>query len=253
VPRYLGTLNLIVSANACGTFTINFFPTVTYIADPDNVIAGKPTFEPLLLTVSDCARQLLSCNPNHCNIDARIAHDPLLFAAKKNTDRIQMTFSKPTTGMVATDFEVTLLPVVSGESRTISSVTPDLVDPKITTVVFSQRIPQTRWTCIRDKGSNKRCCMGSLPADVDDNRTSQYADTYAIWRNLDGPVSPALAIEKCDTDRSVQCSPADVLMTVDLLTGADAVPPPGVNGNSLPPFFVPAQPNYDCPNMRLPP
>jgi hypothetical protein len=98
--------------------------------------------------------------------------------------------------------------------------------------------------------------LGSLPADVDNNRISQLGDSLAIWRNLDGQASPALAIEKCDTDRSLQCSPADVLMVVDLLTGADAFTE--VSGDKLPIFYPKplypdesSYPDYECPNMRL--
>jgi hypothetical protein len=83
--------------------------------------------------------------------------------------------------------------------------------------------------------------MGTLPADADNNRISQPADTFEVYDNLQGGVIPALAIEKCDTDRSLQCLPADLLMVVDLLTGADAFVE--VNGDSL----------EVCPAMRPPP
>jgi len=283
VPRYLGTLTLIVSSNACGTFTINSVKEyeTTFIAGPDQIQLGVTDFQPLQLTIADCARQLLSCGPNHCNIDARFAHDPLVCASRKNTDRIQMTYSKSVVGNCSTDpfqtctlnsqctqpgtctgaldLEVTILPVVGIESRTVSSITADAVDPKIATVALNQRILQTRWTCIRDKGSNKRCCMGSLPADVDGNQKSQLGDSLAIWRNLDGQTNPKLPIERCDSDRSEECTPADVLMVVDMLTGADCFesdtpPTPGVNTDSLPDFYTGSGLLiYNCPNMNLPP
>lgn len=278
IPLYLGSLTLMVSANACGTFTIGSLQELssTFIADPkiesNSSNTVLPTLNPLFLTVSDCSRQLLSCDPKHCNVDARFAHDPLNALAKKNTERIQMSYSESVVGTCsnapaqsctlhsacpsggtcvgALDLEISLLPVVSGDILpTVVSITADEVNPNIATVDFSRRIQQTRWTCVRDRGSNKRCCIGSLPADVDNNRVSQLGDSLAIWRNLDGQMNPVLAVEKCDTDRSSQCLPADVLMVVDLLTGADAFVP--VSGHSLPPFYVPPQPNYDCPNMRL--
>jgi len=56
VPRYLGTLVLVVSPDACGTFTINFVNhfTATFIANatPKAYIL-LPSFQPLLLTVSE--------------------------------------------------------------------------------------------------------------------------------------------------------------------------------------------------------
>ncbi|MFH1108940.1 MAG: hypothetical protein V1790_07085 [Planctomycetota bacterium] len=256
VPRYLGTLVLRVSANACGTFRIGFKndQTSNFIADKASpALIVFPTLQPLVLTVSDCARLLVSCNPVHCNEDARIAHDRLDQNLKKNANTLVMNFSKPTTGMGATDFEVTVVP--PGDAIQITSVTPNVVDPKITTVTLNKRIQQTRWTCIRDKFSNRRCCMGSLPGDADNSRVSRSDDIFEVFDNLAGGlVIPALAIEKCDTDRSLLCTPADLLMVVDLLNGAGAFDE--VNGDMLPLFYPdPFHPNpaYECPEMRLPP
>ncbi len=257
VPRYLGTLILKVSANACGTFTIGFVQEIgnTFIADPapkPNV--ALPALQPLLLTVSDCSQQLLSCSPGHCNIDARIAHDRHDQNIKKNTNRMVMTFSKPTTGMTAADFEITVVPYdpINDIIPTISILTPNGTDPKITTLTLNRRIQQTRWTCIREKGSNKRCCMGSLPADAHNNLISQPDDVFEVINNLQGCLNPPscsdplLPIERCDADRNLQCLPADLLMVVDLLNGADAFTE--VNGDTLPALF-----NRACPSMNLAP
>jgi len=251
VPRYLGTLILKVSANACGTFTIGSVQqiTSTFIADPaikPNVTL--PTLQPLVFTVSDCSRQLLSCNPGHCNVDARIAHNRLDAGTKLNSFQMVMTFSESTTSpnMTAADFEVTVLPYNPADPvPQINSLTPNPGDPKITTVTFLPRIQQTRWTCIREKGSNKRCCMGSLAPDADNSRMNQLNDVFELFDNLQGIVSPALTIDKCDIDRSTRCSPADLLMAVDVLTGADAFDE--TNGDSIP-ELVPA-----CPTMNSPP
>ena len=126
-------------------------------------------------------------------------------------------------------------------------------DPKTATISFQPRIQQTHWTCFRDKGSNKRCCMGSLPPDADNNRISQPDDVFELLDNLQGFVIPALTVEKCNIDRSTLCTGADLLMAVDVLTGADAFatdtpPTPGTSGDSLP-----ALTNQTCPDMRLPP
>jgi hypothetical protein len=243
VPRYLGTLILKVSANACGTFTIGFIQAIdsTFISDPANPPNSVlPTLQPLVLTVSDCSRQLLSCSPIHCNVDARIATDRPNCTQRLNTNTIEMTFSKPTTGMVPADFEVTRVPTLPGDiPPTISSVTPVVGNANKATILFGQRILQTRWTVIRDKGSNKRCYMGSLPADADGDSISKPLDTFEVFDNLQGIVSPALAMDKCDIDRSLQCTPADLLMVVDLLNGADCFNE--VNGDTL---------QVPCPPMR---
>jgi hypothetical protein len=181
---------------------------------------------------------LISCNPWLCYIDARIAHDRLYEGVRLNWNTIVANFSSSAVGMTAGDFEVTLVPNNPGDIVPgISSVSPSGDNA---TIVFDRRIQQTRWTCLRDKGSNKRCCVGSLPADSDNNRVSSYPDdTFEIEDNLHGYVSPALPLEKCDIDRSGLCTPADLLMAVDVLNGADAFNP--VNGDTLPlcPSIVP--------------
>jgi len=87
--------------------------------------------------------------------------------------------------------------------------------------------------------------MGSLPGEADGDYISRRGDIFEVFDNLQGVAIPALKIEKCDTDRNLYCLPADLLMVVDLLNGADAFT--GVNGDTLP-QLVPS-----CPNMRLPP
>jgi len=221
VPRYLGTLNLKVSANACGTFTIGFVEDLfaTIIGDPSgNWVLPFP--QPLVLTIpiNDCPQQLLSCIPSHCNIDARIARDRLDPTIRRTAFQMAMTFRKPTTGMTAANFEITVVPFDSEDFvPTIIAVTPNGADPKITTVTFLPRIQEARWTCVRHIESNRQCCIASLPGDADNDRMRRLDDVFEVFDNLQGDAIPALTIEKCDIDRSVRCAPADLLMLVDLL------------------------------------
>lgn len=245
--KYLATLKVTVSANACGTFIVGFDPDQTFIgdaADPANT--SIPTFQSLTLDVSDCARQLLSCDPVHCNIDARKATNPKTGAAE-NRNAIEMTFSKSTAGMAAGDFEVSLLPVAEGElPPNITAVTQDAGNPNKTRVVFIPRMRQSRWTCFLDKSSRKRCCMGSLPGDVNNSQISNLQDVFEAVTNLNGGINPILAVDKCDTDRSLLCAPADLLMVVDLLNGADLFDP---KLNKTLPVII----NNVCNDMRVPP
>jgi len=252
-PAYLGSLILTVSANACGTFTIGSIQDITWTFIYDQAtprFTAAPALQPLFLTVNDCSRQLVACSPEHCTLDARIAHDPLDFQTKLNTNTVELFLTQPTADMSPADFEVTLVPSLPEDVvPAVVSVTPVVDYPNNATVVLDQPILQTRWTCIRDRESNKRCCIGSLPADADGVQDaaglfhSRTADVFEVVDNLSGFVASPLPLERCDLDRSLQCLPADLLMIVDLLTGADAVPDPGVNGDSL----------ESCPAMRLPP
>ncbi len=226
VSKYLATLILEVSPDACGSFTVSFDPDGTLIGDAANPVnISLPTLQPLTLVVSECARRLLSCSPTHCDIDARTPRDkedlvPLTY------NSIDMTFSSSTAEMTAEDFEVSLLPVIEGDIiPVIQSVTQDAADPNRTSLDFLPRIPVARWTCFRDIGSNKRCCVASLPGDVDDNRMTNSSDTYKLLDNLRGLSLPPLELEKCDIDRSQLCAPADLLKNVDLLNDPDYCTP----------------------------
>ncbi len=250
MPRYIGTLNLRLSANACGTFVVGLVNEIssTFIADPSSPPnQALPAVQSLIITLSDCARQLMYCSPDHCNIDGRIAHDPRDMEMLLNSDTIEMTFSKSTLSpnLEPDDFEISVIPAEPEDViPEISTITPDNLDPRNTTILLDRPIQQDRWTCIRDIGSNKRCCMGSLPGETDQNRISNLNDIFRSLDNLLGISAPRLAIDKCDTDRSGHCMPADLLMIGDLLNGADSFDPAL---NHILPSLVPA-----CPNMRLP-
>lgn len=248
--RYCGTVIMRVSANACGVFTVGFKTGIglntSFLSDPaPSPIIVYPDSQPLTMTVSPCARQLVSCggepqhsNPGHGTIDARIAHDRLNAGQRLNWNTFLMHFSAATAGMNVASFEVSQIPPDLEPGTflpAVSTVTPAGNDA---TVVLTRRINQTRWTCIRDVLSNKRCCFGSLPGDANTDRTSIHADVFTIMANLNGGVSPALALEKCDTDRSTRCLPPDILMVVDLLNGAGAFRPTIGDGLESPPGML---------------
>ena len=215
VPRYVGTLVLRVSANACGTFGIGFQGgNQTFITDP----LGNPVFptpQPLVLTVTDCCRIEVQCNPAHCNIDARIAHPPDTPLPRLTTNTLVMSFCDSAIGMTPEDFEVTIVPLGPGDVvPSVATVTPA---GNSATIVLNHRIAPELWTCVRHIESDRRCCIGSLPGDVDNNRSTELEDGFELFDNLNAHVNPPLAIEKCDIDRSLLCTPADLLMLIDLL------------------------------------
>ena len=91
--------------------------------------------------------------------------------------------------------------------------------------------------------------MGSLPGDSNGNRISNADDIFKLIDNLLGAFSPSYTKDSCDTDRSLLCSPADLLMTVDLLFPADCFHQQGSTSNQSLPELI----NNTCPDMRLPP
>jgi len=217
VPRYCGTMVLKAATDACGTFTIGFSEDQSFIGDensPPNTVT--PAVQSLTIQLPACPPELLSCDPGHCLIDTRIPHDPGNPVVRLNTNTLRMHFSAPTQGMTASDFEVSLLPN-EGIRPMITSLTPD---GDSATIVMNRRIATERWTCIRHVDSDRQCCLGSLPGDMNWSLLVSHTDIDALADNLDGLILPVLPAERCDTDRNGRCLPADLLMAVDLLTGA---------------------------------
>ena len=248
VPRYLGTLILTIPPDGCGTFRIGFVDDLqsTYITDlsfpPSSVYLTGASLQPLLLTGPNCCHDCFSCDPPQCNEDARIAHDPSNPSIQRNTYTIVMGFDRPAMGVTPGDFDVTVIPFNEGDiAPSVSVVTPS---GNTATILLNRRIAPERWTCVRHIESDRRCCIGSLPGDADDNRISQLSDTFEVYDNLNGDVNPPLAIEKCDIDRSSVCTPADLLMVVDLLNDV------GIYCDPFPcmPITLP-----DCPSVIPPP
>ncbi len=163
---------------------------------------------------------LVSSNPAHCTIDARV---PFVGAPanRRGFSSIVLTFDR-TAGATedsAADYAVQQIPV--GTPTTIQGV---VIAGNTATITFAEPIQPTRWTCVRHLASNKRACLGYLPADADGNGTATPADILAIIDNLNGVRVPPLPVNLCDIDRSGACLPSDILGEIDLLNGASGFP-----------------------------
>jgi hypothetical protein len=221
-PVYCGTLIMDASPHACGTFTVGFIADETYITGPEFPSPQVfPQTVALTVTVSPCVPILLSCDPGHCSIDARIPHHPQDPTARFNTRTVLMQFASPTLGMTPSDFDIVLVPA-KGVLPGIASVA---TEGNTATVTLNRRIPAGHWTCIEHQASRRQCCLGSLPGDANLDLRSEPLDLLALRDHLPGQIPAGLRAEQCDTDRSGICAPADLLMAVDLLTGADAFEP----------------------------
>ncbi len=229
--RYAGTVLLVASAYACGMFVFGFDPSACLLfldAVPPTPVVAK--FEPLVVTVTQCAPRPMGCNPPHCWFDARTPFRPDGVWIPEDENQFVMQFTGPPTGMSTADFEVS---VVSDD--------PDLGAPLITSVVpigndvvitLNRRVVRGSWTCVRHKPSGSSCSRGSLPVDANGDGVSDPADVNELIANLDGRLVGLLAIERCDMDRSRVCAPADLLTAVDILMGAGPYPP--ILGLTLP-------------------
>ncbi len=172
--------------------------------------------------------KIVSSDPPHCTIDARIPFPANTPAQRRGFQSIVLTFDKPTgaTEDAAADYTVQQFP--ASINTTISSV---VLNGNTATLNFAAPIQFRRWTCFLHKASNTRACLGYLPADANGDRTSAPVDILEIIDNLNGVRNPPLGIHQCDTDRSNLCAPADILSEIDLLNGANGWPV--FNGSTL--------------------
>lgn len=239
VALYLGTLDLVVSDDACGDFTIGFSQDSSIIADTEAPpTAVELVSQPLTIHVQPCYLVLgpQRCDPEHCTVDSRIPHAPDNAAVRLNLNTMVMQFADPGLSLTPADFAVEVFPdgIVPG----VASVTPV---GNSATIRLNRRIDPKVWTCIHHIAENRRCCVGSLPADADGDLFVDLSDFWELYGNLRGDVQPPLTGEKCDMDRSALCTPADLLMAVDILIGAQAFQP--YAGATLP----------ACPSIRINP
>lgn len=218
VARYVGTLIVRATANACGVFTFGFQNDFTFITNFDQSITIFPVPQPLVLTVGSCALQLLDCDPDHCVTDSRQPHDLDNTSARQTINTFVATFSGSSANIAAANFVISQVPN-NGPLPGFQSITNS---GNSSTIVLNRRLNTNVYTCFRHILSNKQCCFGVLPGDADGSLRTQPTDTFELIDNLDGLVLPRLIAEKCDLDRSALCTPADILREVDMLTGANA-------------------------------
>lgn len=189
----------------------------------------------------DCpaaSRVLISSNPAACIVDARIPHLPNTPLARRGYSSIVLTFNGPagSTEDGAADYTIEPFPGPPPVPPTIANVA---INGNTATLTFSGTINPNQWTCIRHNASNKRACLGFLPADVNSNRAAIPADLLDLIDNLNNIRVPALLIHQCDIDRSGVCVPADIIAEIDLLNGTNLFPVQ--NGKTLPacPYTLP--------------
>ncbi len=228
--KYLATLIVQASSNACGTFSLRTTTDTTAFISDDAAPPNQafPTPQALMLTIQpgDCIRQVVSCNfghtgqfgiPTHCDIDARIPHDRNNAGSFLTTNQVVFTYDRSTAGMTAADFEVTKFGTDVGPTSLTAVPAGNNV-----TVTLNRRVRPSNWYCVRDKAADRRCCIGSLPGDPEWNLSSNFDDVFELLANFDGTSVPPRIIQQCDIDRSALCAPADLVMAVDMLVGTGA-------------------------------
>jgi len=171
---------------------------------------------------------IVSSDPAHCAIDARVPWPQGQQSQKRGFQTITLTFDRAAgaTEDSPSDYTVQQFPPLV--PTVIQSV---VIGGNDATITFTLPILPKRWTCVMHNASQTRRCLGFLPADANGDRTSAPVDILEIIDNLNGVRNPPLAIFQCDIDRSALCAPADILTEIDLLNGASGYP--NYNGSTL--------------------
>jgi hypothetical protein len=206
-------------------FGVGFGPASATLLFGDNPdpISLPPAKVGLGLIIPDCGPTLVSCQPENCMIDPRIPPCPDPGQACGRIippEGFVLGFSESMVGMTAAYFRVFLAP--SGDGTPV----PGFVS--VTTVIdkvhllLNRRMPFVHWTCVEYRVREQTCCFGKLPGDVDFSRRTQASDILALIDHLEETDLLPHGVLQCDIDRSTVCTPADLLMEVDLLFGPGA-------------------------------
>ena len=130
-------------------------------------------------------------------------------------ESIALTFDDPPGELNAEDLAVVISP--PGSAPGVTDVT---VDGNTATVHFDEIIPTKAWTTITHWPTGAVTRIGSLPADVNNDKLSNANDVLYLIDVLNGVIDPAPPAYQTDTDRSGATNASDVLRVIDLLNGA---------------------------------
>jgi hypothetical protein len=223
-PKYGGTLILVVSDDAQGTFEISFLAGPgTFMKDDagDDILPIQLQSLFVITSGPDAPPcHIVSSDPGNCAID------PLQPSNPDGSDpagwaEISLTFDGNASDVTMADFSVddSLPGPPEVQSLTVSPA-GDTV-----TLTFDRRIRLGRWTCVTFIPRDEMVCIGALPGDVDGDGTSDSADVGLLIDELKGTLDPPLTTCRCDIDRSGTCRPPDLLREIDLLNGGDTYNP----------------------------
>lgn len=162
---------------------------------------------------------IVSSNPISCSVDARQPHHIKDSSIHYNWNSVQLEFSAGLeTQILPQDFTVS---EIGGDGIAPSIQSLFLVGPNSLQVIFSEAIEAGAWTCVEHNASSSKVCLGSLPGDVDGDRTTSPVDILKLINHLNG-VPPLYPITQTDMNRSNLVEPSDILRLIDLLNGAAA-------------------------------
>jgi sulfur carrier protein ThiS len=218
MERYGGTMILVASDDACGTFTFDFDTAASFVGeDISELVYIAP--EPLMIDVVRDPALIGAC-PDNCAIDARYPHDPAnnAFSLLWDTVNVRLGWIDATT----LDCSSFLTSFVGGPPVLLACFFVNPIGADTVEVGYSRAIPTARWTCLGLIGGRPgadQICLAALPGDVNADRVSDGGDVLSLVDSVYG--GTALKPWQCDIDRDGACTHLDLLGLVDVLVGAN--------------------------------
>ena len=167
--------------------------------------------------------EVVSSSPPDGAIDARIPHSPIEPSIVHGWDSVEMTFTcRDVTSFTSGYFTIT---ETGGDG-----VAPDIDGVEVLAddslrITLTEPIESQAWTALEHTASGAGIRLGSLPADVNGDGTSDASDVAALVNHLHAPGTSPLEVWQADIDRNGKCGPRDILRTIDLLNGAGCYDP----------------------------
>lgn len=222
--RYLATLRLAVSDDACGVFVFSFGqgPLSTLTGQVPEKIKIPSARRNLRVLVPECGPNLIMSDPEDCLIDPGAPPCWTGVCTREVNSQFHLTFDGPMNWVRTSDFEVSLVPIEIGEA--LPQVAIAQASDSQVLVGLSRRFQPGRWTCLEYLIGGQQTCLGILLGDVNQDGLAEPADLELLVDNLLGAVVPTLELIQCDLDRSGICAPGDILMGADMLAGSDRFP-----------------------------
>ncbi len=230
-PKYLASLALEASDDACGVFQIDLTSGFGNTALFDVLQPITPlSLEGATIDLGSCdCKEFLASVPDNCTVDARQPTD-ISGVATQTIDAVTVTLDcscDQSNSVAASQFLTTASPsgaqaptVVSANVVSCDGTTSDVL------VTFSGPLEEQAWSCLRYQRFplspiSDPVCFGILPADVGGDSLTEISDLSNLVDCLGNP-AVTCSLEQCDLDRSGTCTPADILRVIDLLKGAAA-------------------------------
>lgn len=207
-----GTVRLLVSDDAAGTFTIRLQEVgeSSTLRDPANNGIIPLDFESLIIRVAaqGTVLRMTGCTPPSGSVIARIAK-------QRNTDTsLEVRFSGDASAVSPADFTVDDGSVSPPRIRQVASM------GLTATLVFDRPFRPRAWTTVRHQPSGTKVRIGYLPGDVTNSGRLDTDDLRALLADLSAGLT--LPLFQCDIDGNGVEGIADALRIIDLLNAPTA-------------------------------